>query len=217
MAILYALISRGKVVLAEYTWTSGNFPTITRVLLAKIPSSDAKMSYVYDQYVFHYVVEDGITYLCMAEESDRRRLPFTFLDEIKNRFLAQYGQRIHTAIAFAMNEDFGRVIQKQMDLFNQPDADQFASLHKQLDDVRNVMVQNIEMVLERGEKLELLVDKTDQLQNQAFVFARSAKKLKYAMFWKKVKIYSLIASVTILILLILFAVACNPNGSKCKV
>jgi len=42
------------------------------------------------------------------------------------------------------------------------------------------------MVLERGEKLELLVDKTDQLQTQAFQFHKSSKKLHSAMWWKKV-------------------------------
>ena len=35
------------------------------------------------------------------------------------------------------------------------------------------MVKNIEMVLERGEKLELLVDKTDRLNATAFTFERS--------------------------------------------
>lgn len=48
---VYALISREKTVLAEYTATSGNFPTVTRVLLAKIPQEDGRMSYVYDKYV----------------------------------------------------------------------------------------------------------------------------------------------------------------------
>ena len=46
---VYALIARGKTVLAEYTATSGNFPTVTRVLLSKITSQDSKMSYVYDK------------------------------------------------------------------------------------------------------------------------------------------------------------------------
>lgn len=46
---LYSLVARGKTVLAEFTFTTGNFPTITRVLLAKIPPEDTKMSYVYDQ------------------------------------------------------------------------------------------------------------------------------------------------------------------------
>ena len=34
--ILYALIARGKTVLAEFTEVTGNFPQITRVLLGKV-------------------------------------------------------------------------------------------------------------------------------------------------------------------------------------
>lgn len=36
----------------------------------------------------------------------------------------------------------------------------------QVNEVKDVMVENIEKVLERGEKIELLVDKTDDLRNQ---------------------------------------------------
>ena len=35
-----------------------------------------------------------------------------------------------------------------------------------MDEVKNIMVDNIEKVLERGEKIELLVDKTDNLRFQ---------------------------------------------------
>lgn len=67
MSILYAIISRGKTVLAEYTSTTGNFPTVTRVLLSKIQSEqDGKMSYIYDQYIFHYIVENHLIYMCMT-------------------------------------------------------------------------------------------------------------------------------------------------------
>jgi len=38
--------------------------------------------------------------------------------------------------------------------------------HFQVDEVKNIMVDNIEKVLERGEKIELLVDKTDNLRFQ---------------------------------------------------
>ena len=73
--------------LAEHTSTSGNFPTVTRVLLGKIPSENSRMSYVYDKYIFHYIVEDQITYLCMADEDCKRRLPFAFLEDIKVIFV----------------------------------------------------------------------------------------------------------------------------------
>ena len=85
MTILYSLVARGKTVLSEFTFTSGNFPTITRLLLAKIDCGrDGKVSYVYDQYVFHYLCDDGILYLCMCDDdqSQKRRIPFAFLEDL---------------------------------------------------------------------------------------------------------------------------------------
>ena len=90
---------------------AGNFPTVTRVLLGKIPPIDGKMSYVYDKHVFHYLVEGNVTYLCMADEGMKRRIPFTFLEDIKRRFVTQYGEAAHNAIAFAFNNEFSPVLQ----------------------------------------------------------------------------------------------------------
>ena len=113
-----------------------------------------------------------------------------------------------------MNEDFGRTLKKQVEFYNGPEADQFATVHKKLDDVKSVMVQNIEMVLERGEKLELLVDKSEQLQLDAFRFQKSSKQLRNAMFWKKVKIYLLIFFIFCVVLYVFLAVLCGP-ALKC--
>ena len=187
MTILYALVSRGKTVLAEYTDASGNFQTITRVLLGKIPENeDGKMSYVYDHHVFHYIVENRVIYLCMCDEINKRRVPFSFLDDVKQRFDGIYGEQAHTAIAFAFNAEFSPVLMERMAHFNNPSSDAFEQVTSKLHDVKEVMVKNVEMVLERGEKLELLVDKTDQLNQQAFRFERSSRHLKAAMFWRKV-------------------------------
>jgi vesicle-associated membrane protein 7 len=64
------------------------------------------MSYVYDKYIFHYLVDDGLVYLCMADEEFGRRMPFAYLEDIKNRFKATYADRGKTALAYGMNEDF---------------------------------------------------------------------------------------------------------------
>ena len=77
------------------------------------------------------------------------------------------------------------------------------------------MVQNIEMVLERGEKLELLVDKSEQLQLDSFRFQKSSKKLRQAMFWKKVKIYMLITFVVLVVLYVFLALICGAAFEKC--
>jgi vesicle-associated membrane protein 7 len=103
-----------------------------------------------------------------------------------------------------------------MEVFNGPGADSFGEINSKLDDVKNVMLQNIEMVLERGEKLELLVEKSDALQNQAFKFERSSKQLKNAMWWRRVKIYLLIFIVVVLIIWIISAIVCGIDYQKCK-
>ena len=208
--IIYALVARGTCVLAEFTTTSGNFTTVTRRILEKIPREDAKMSYVYDSHVFHYVVAHGITYMCMADTDFGRGVPFAFLDDITRRWSTTYGERGQTALAYGMNEDFSRVLQKQMDYFSRdPNADRMARVQGEIDEVRSVMVHNIERVLERGEKIELLVQKTDELGHQAFKFEKEARTLKRAMIWKRVRLYLVISFVVAVLVVIAAMLACG--------
>jgi len=152
----------------------------------------------------------------MCDDTSKRRVPFAFLEDIKKRFTDSYGEKAQTAIAFAMSEDFGRTLQKQMDFFNGPGGDSFAQVNSKLDDVKNVMVQNIEQVLERGEKLELLVDKTEKLQASAFQFVKGTRALKMAMFWRRVKMYLLIFFIILVICVIISAAICGIGYERCK-
>ena len=220
-AIFYALIARKTIVLAEFTGRTGNFPTVTRNLLTKIPEGDSKQSYIYDECVpllpalqqhsrpplplrpptpsshatplsltccccasrhllpictllcapsappppptppppccaarnvFHYIIERGVTYLCLTDEKNKRRLPFAFLDDIKGKFQAAYAhERIAVAIAFSMNAEFSRVMEDRLNYFNDnPQADAFGKVKGQLEDVKGVMVDNIEKVSARS-------------------------------------------------------------------
>eukprot|EP00520_Triparma_pacifica_P011210 CAMPEP_0118650396 /NCGR_PEP_ID=MMETSP0785-20121206/10228_1 /TAXON_ID=91992 /ORGANISM="Bolidomonas pacifica, Strain CCMP 1866" /LENGTH=221 /DNA_ID=CAMNT_0006542775 /DNA_START=98 /DNA_END=763 /DNA_ORIENTATION=+ len=218
MAIVYALVARGKTVLAEFTNTSGNFPTVTRVLLSKIPPSSARQSYVYDSHVFHYVVSSSLTYLCMSDEQQQHRIPFAFLGKVEELFTEKYGSQGLTAIAFSMNEEFSPVMKGQMEYFNNnPEADAVSRVKGQIEDVKNVMVENIEKVLERGEKIELLVDKTDRLNQQAFKFEKQSKRLKNVMWWKKVKMWAAISFIVAVVLFAIIAMACGGlSFSNCK-
>ncbi len=67
-AIVYALVARETVILAEYAAGTGNFASVTRKILEKIPGTDSRMSYVCDRHIFHIMLYDGLTYMCMAEE-----------------------------------------------------------------------------------------------------------------------------------------------------
>ena len=173
---------------------TGNFPTITRMLLSKIPSQDRRMSYQYDNYMFHYITEGGICYLCMSDQLNKHRVPYAFLQDMKDRFLSIYGpeQPLH-AIAFSYNEEFSKTINERMEYYNSDAAehsiDNIGAVKSQIEEVKNNMIENIESVLERGEKIELLVDKTDNLLTSSFQFESSSRNLRRAMYWKKMRCY----------------------------
>lgn len=70
MAILYGLVARGSVVLAEFSATSTNASAIARQILEKIPgNNDMNVSYSQDRYIFHVKRTDGLTVLCMADDT----------------------------------------------------------------------------------------------------------------------------------------------------
>jgi vesicle-associated membrane protein 7 len=51
MTIIYALIARKDIILAEHALSSGNYTAITQHILEQIPEEeqDTKLTYVYDR------------------------------------------------------------------------------------------------------------------------------------------------------------------------
>lgn len=189
------------------------------MLLSKIPPNDGTMSYVYDSHVFHYVVENGICFLCMSDELRKHRIPYAFLQDMKQRFVARYGTEIpQTAIAFSMNDEFSTTIQERMDFYNSEGADHtvdnIGAVKSQIEDVKGVMVENIEKVLERGEKIELLVDKTDRLNQQAFKFESSSRNLRRTLYWRKMRGYIFVGGALTLLLYLAMVSLCGGFGMK---
>jgi len=54
--------------------------------------------------------------------------------------------------------------------------------------VRSVMIDNIDKVLERGDRLELLVDKTANMQGNTVRFRRQARRFRNTVWWRNVKL-----------------------------
>jgi hypothetical protein len=72
-----------------------------------------------------------------------------------------------------------------------PPADELTRAQTELNQVKDIMVQNVEQILSRGERIELLVDKTDVMAGQATAFRRGARTVRREMWWKNKKIIAL--------------------------
>lgn len=89
------------------------------------------------------------------------------------------------AVAYEYETEFAAKMKEKMDYFaNNPNADAISRVRGGIADVKNIMIENIEKVLERGERFELLVEKSSQLGQEAFIFKKEARRLKRQMRWK---------------------------------
>jgi len=194
MSIIYSVVARGTTVLAEHTSSSTsttNAPQVASLILDKIAPEDAnKLTYVYGDHLVHYItaaatdtVPDGITYLCISSDTGGRRVPFLFLQSIQNAFTEQFSEHdIATAPPYGLNS-FAKTLKTQMEWADGgakgSGLDKGKEIREEMDAVKDVMVQNIERVLERGERIDLLVNKTDHMNQTAFAFRQRSTALRY--------------------------------------
>lgn len=198
--------------LAEFSGTPTNATTISRQILEKLPGNndDLNVSYSQDRYIFHVKRTDGLTVLCMADDVAGRRIPFAFLEDIHQRFVRTYGRAVLSAQAYGMNDEFSRVLSQQMEYYsNDPNADRINRLKGEMGQVRTVMLENIDKVLDRGDRLELLVDKTATMQNNTMRFRKQTRRFRSSVWWRNVKLTIALILLILVIIYVALAFVCH--------
>jgi vesicle-associated membrane protein 4 len=76
-------------------------------------------------------------------------------------------------------------------------------LQNQVDEVVDIMQSNIGKVMDRGEKLEDLHDKSESLSTNANAFRVKARNLQRQMWWKECRMRILLAVIVTVILIII--------------
>ncbi|GKV35279.1 hypothetical protein SLEP1_g43578 [Rubroshorea leprosula] len=188
--LIYSFVARGTMILAEYTEFTGNFANIASQCLQKLPSSNNKFTYNCDGHTFNYIVENGFTYCVVAIESVGRQIPIAFLERVKKDFNKRYGEGKATiATTKSLNKEFGPKLKEHMQycVDHPEEINKLTKVKAQVFEVKGVMMENIEKVLDRGEKIELLVDKTENLRSQAQDFRQQGTKMKRKMWIQNMK------------------------------
>ncbi|XP_046844734.1 vesicle-associated membrane protein 7-like [Xenia sp. Carnegie-2017] len=218
MTIYYSLIARDTTVLVDHSENTGNFQQIAQTILAKAPRQDTKCTYISGSYHFHVMVQENLIYICMTDEEMGKRLPYMFLEEIKRRFcVGSLKQRARTALSYELKRDFQQVLSSQMEAFNSrreggASSDQLSRVRQDVEDVKGVMTQNIEKVLERGERIDTLLDKTEELDSSASTFRTNAVRVRRKMWWQNTKMCLILIAVILIILTVIVLVILGETG-----
>nr|KAG5692675.1 hypothetical protein BaRGS_028475 [Batillaria attramentaria] len=81
--------------------------------------------------------------------------------------------------------------------FSKGGKDSVSRLQSQVDEVKDVMTQNIEKVMERGDRLDDLMDKTEELEASAANFQRTSRKIRKRYWWKNKKMTLILCGIAI--------------------
>ena len=85
-----------------------------------------------------------------------------------------------------------------------------------LDDVRDVMTQNIDKVIERNGKIESIVERSEELDDVATTFRRRAKTVQKKMWWNDMRMKIFLGVGIIVVILVISMIACGgPTYKKC--
>ncbi|PRQ41550.1 putative Longin-like domain-containing protein [Rosa chinensis] len=194
-SLMYAFVARGTVILAEHTEFSGNFNSIHS--LPESPEASGHQQQVHLQLRRSHLQLPrrqwlyALAYCVVADESVGRQVPIAFLERAKDDFVVKYGGgKAATAAANSLNKEFGSKLKEHMQycVDHPEEIGKLAKVKAQVSEVKGVMMENIEKVLDRGEKIELLVDKTETLHHQAQNFRNVGTEMRRKMWLQNMKV-----------------------------
>ncbi|KNH04708.1 Qc-SNARE protein [Perkinsela sp. CCAP 1560/4] len=154
---------------------------------------------------FHYIsTGGGQVFICAASPEMRAQIVFQFLDVIEQSFQNTDSKKLNKLIA------------EKADFFNRMKNDKLAVLHREIDNVKDIMLQNMDSVISRGEHLDSMAQKSTQLVDDATSFQRTAVRIKRMEYARKIKLVMIFILAFGAFITVILMIACKPNFSKCR-
>ena len=132
--------------------------------------------------MFHYTHQNGILVLCMADAQVNKKLAFTFLQDVRERFFDTYMPHdIENAKSYSLKSFGFETIKPRMQLYNEnPEMfkDKADELLQNMIHLKEEMVENIDNLIQRDGKIEIIAEKAQQLSSVSMSYKNRARKVK---------------------------------------
>jgi len=135
-----------------------------------------RQSVTHESYVVHcYVRSDGLGGTVTTDLEYPARVAFVLLTQLLDEFSTSMGNSwkdviVPESVSFPPMEEY---LVKYQDPAS---ADMVTKIQKDLDETTSILHKTIDSVLERGVKLDNLVERSDDLSRQSKMFYKQAKK-----------------------------------------
>ncbi|GBF87675.1 R-SNARE VAMP72-family protein [Raphidocelis subcapitata] len=216
-----AVIRKDGTMVAEHKHGGGNVGEVAAQAAQQhaLPSNDTRLTVTADGHTFNFLRQDGWLFCVVADEAFGRQVPFAFLDRAAQAWAGDgYPKRAEKGAAHSFDRAFGPRLREYMEHLNaHPESvDRLKAVQQKVEGVKLVMLENVDKVLVRGEKLQALADKTEELQNAAHQFRAQGRQLRKTMWWDNVKVkVAIFGSLFLILAVVIIVLACLAGGNRC--
>jgi len=136
-----------------------------------------RQSITHESYVIHcYVRSDGLAGSVTTDAEYPARVAFVLLTQLLDEFTSTMGGSWKTMEMSVESTPFSP-LEEYLTKYQDPaSADKVTKIQNDLDETTNILHKTIDSVLERGVKLDSLVEKSNDLSRQSKAFHNQAKK-----------------------------------------
>lgn len=93
----------------------------------------------------------------------------------------------------------------------------YDKLEKQVEEIKNVIINNIDLAIDRDNNINELVNQSDELTSSSFKFNSESKKLKYRLCRRNIIIIISLIILAFIVIFIIIVISCGGfNFDKCK-
>jgi len=222
--ILYAVFARQDIKLCEYKKSGvDNLFQITQIsqqILNKLDhTSDARRSFktsnTNPELHFHIQVTQGLTLLAVSDPELPKRIAHTFLNEAMIAFRASTKDWT-SAPALHFQNVFARQLEQIAEKNSNPANDKMGAIKNQMKEAKEMYLEQINLLIERGEHIDILEDKTKTLAAESVIFRQKAREMKMRFVWKNIKLILVIVALALVALFLLIWFGCGvPDFKTC--
>jgi len=170
----------------------------------------------HERYVYHFTINDGVCILAVFDRSYPKNLAFAFLEEVAKLFQEELKREFGTgAVDYRSHIEtiekpyyfirFDRQITNKRKEYMDPTSSKaLTRINENLIEVSSIMKRNISEILHRGEHIDEVGRKGDELRHASQGFRDTTKMLSYQSMLAKYGIPAVLVLVVFLVVYIKF-------------
>lgn len=143
--------------------------------IAKRTPAGQRQSVQQEEYMVHCYNRNGLCGVVFVDAHYPLRSAFSVINKVLDEYQQVFGNSWQSVQAD--NSEAWPFLNQALTKYQDPtEADKLLKIQKELDETKHILHKTIDGVLERGEKLDSLVDKSSDLSMASQLFYKQAKK-----------------------------------------